>query len=85
MRQRYPTDYAKANYAYSYLYSDNDNATNKSESQWFLRSPRNDNKEYAFMVHMLGEAGGSYPRDNGFYVKDTDRGVVPALVVSVSE
>ena len=74
MRQRYPTDYAKANY--------NSIGNDEQESQWFLRSPRKDSYEYAYMVHMLGEASNQVT-GAGFYVTSSDRGVVPALVVAL--
>ena len=69
-RRRHPTDYAKANYAYSYIPFDGD-------AWWWLRSPYYSNSLNSRDVDYGGDA------DHVAYVCLSDCGVVPALQITL--
>lgn len=68
-RIRFPTDYAKANYAYASSYDG-------CGGYWWLRSPY---YEYSSDARYVFDEGGAYGSDPVFR---TDIGVVPALSIS---
>ncbi|MCQ2600618.1 MAG: DUF6273 domain-containing protein [Treponema sp.] len=72
-RIRFPTDYAKANYAYA-------SSTDGDGGYWWLRSPYYSNSGYVRTVYVDGRADDySYVRDS---LDHADYGVVPALSIS---
>ena len=71
-RIRFPTDYAKANYAYQ-------SSTDGCGDYWWLRSPYCGNSYFARDVDYGGYGGYDYYVS---YVTYTDSGVVPALSIS---
>lgn len=68
-RIRFPTDYAKANYALQ-------KSTESNGGSWWLRSPDYSYNHYVRRVCYDGDAG------LNCYVSKTDYGVVPALSIS---
>lgn len=68
-RIRFPTDYAKANYAFQ-------KSTESNGGSWWLRSPDYYYNQYVRRVCYDGDAG------LNCYVSKTDYGVVPALSIS---
>ena len=70
-RIRVTTDYAKANYAYQSSYSG-------YGGYWWLRSPDNSSRSYARNIYPSGNVQCKYE-----YVSETNRGIVPALCISL--
>ncbi|HAC32742.1 MAG TPA: hypothetical protein DCF70_08980, partial [Treponema sp.] len=74
-RRRFPTDYAMANYAFSYYYSYN--GSNNYGGDWWLRSPYYDNNYYYAL--QITYSGWGYSSNPVSYSKN---GIVPALCIS---
>ncbi|MBR1536021.1 MAG: hypothetical protein IJ630_03690, partial [Treponema sp.] len=73
-RIRFPTDYAMANYAFSYYYSYN--GSNNYGGDWLMRSPYYNNSYNALQISY---SGWGYSGNPVYY---TNIGIVPALCIS---